>query len=74
MRNANVKCLNTAFFKAKDLLIISKKKIKMEKQNQKFQELVKKMETLKENAKGQIKGGFSKSTSLTKSRDIHKYL
>ncbi|SHI78821.1 hypothetical protein SAMN05443429_104169 [Cruoricaptor ignavus] len=43
-------------------------------QKQKFQELVKKMETLKEDAKGQIKGGFSKSTSLTKSRDIHKYL
>ena len=31
----------------------------MEKKNQKFQELVKKMETLKETEKGILKGGFS---------------
>ncbi|HFK5510969.1 TPA: hypothetical protein ACGZ9U_001887 [Elizabethkingia anophelis] len=36
----------------------------METKNQKFQELVKKMETLKETEKGQLKGGFSKSFSF----------
>lgn len=30
----------------------------MESKNQKFQELVKKMETLKETEKGQLRGGF----------------
>ncbi|OPC67643.1 hypothetical protein [Elizabethkingia occulta] len=30
----------------------------METKNQKFQELVKKMETLKETEKGQLRGGF----------------
>ncbi|OPB92492.1 hypothetical protein [Elizabethkingia occulta] len=36
----------------------------METKNQKFQELVKKMETLKETEKGQLRGGFSKSFSF----------
>ena len=31
----------------------------MEKKNHKFQELTNKMEVLKENEKGQLKGGFS---------------
>ncbi|ATL43495.1 hypothetical protein OZ664_11140 [Elizabethkingia sp. HX WHF] len=36
----------------------------METKNQKFQELLKKMETLKETEKGQLKGGFSSSVSF----------
>ncbi|QCX52495.1 hypothetical protein [Elizabethkingia sp. JS20170427COW] len=35
----------------------------MEKKNQKFQELVNKMETLKETEKGLLKGGFSSPLS-----------
>ncbi len=33
-------------------------------QNQKFQELVKKMETLKETEKGKLKGGFTAANSF----------
>jgi hypothetical protein len=42
------------------------KKIKMEKknQNQKFLELVSKMETLQENEKGKLKGGFTSLSGL----------
>lgn len=57
MRNTNEICLNIAFIKAK-INNNFQKIIKMEKKNQKFQELVKKMETLKETEKGKLKGGF----------------
>ena len=37
----------------------------MEKKNEKFHELVKKMQTLKETEKGTITGGFASLTSAT---------